>query len=37
MIRYPYSAGTDLRANKSVAKGDTLALQPWDAAIVEEK
>ena len=36
-VPYTYAAGTNLLADKSVAKGETLALQPWDAAIVEEK
>jgi beta-galactosidase len=36
-VPYPYSSGTDLLANKSIAKGESLVLQPWDAAIVEEK
>ena len=34
---YPYAAGTNLLDNKSVSKNDTLALGPWDLAIVEER
>ena len=34
---YPYAAGTNLLDIKSVSKNDTLALGPWDLAIVEEK
>jgi beta-galactosidase len=36
-IPYPYSSGTDLLTNKSIRKDEGLVLQPWDAAIVEEK
>jgi len=36
-IPYLYSAGTDLLANKSIAKDEAIVLLPWDAAIVEEK
>lgn len=34
---YAYGAGTNLLNGKPVAKADTLALKPWDVAIVEEK
>jgi beta-galactosidase len=34
---YAYGAGTNLLDGKAVAKTDSLALGPWDLAIVEEK
>ncbi|MBI1941908.1 MAG: beta-galactosidase [Acidobacteria bacterium] len=36
-IAYPYGDGTDLLADRSVRKGQTVTLQPWDLAIVEER
>jgi beta-galactosidase len=35
-VTYPYAAGTNLLDGQPVAKGATLALAPWDLAIVEE-
>jgi beta-galactosidase len=38
MVPYPYASGTNLLSqNGSVAHGQSLLLQPWDLAIVEEK
>lgn len=34
---YAYGAGVNLLNDKAVAKGDALALGPWDLAIIEEK
>jgi beta-galactosidase len=34
---YSYGAGSDLLAEKAVAKSQSITLGPWDAAIVEEK
>ena len=34
---YPYGAGSNLLDGKAVAKGDSLALAPWDLAIIEEE
>jgi beta-galactosidase len=34
---YPYGAGRDLLAQTPVAHAQTVALQPWDVAIIEEK
>lgn len=34
---YSYGAGTNLLDNEAISKGQTLALGPWDLAIVEEK
>jgi beta-galactosidase len=34
---YSYGGGTDLLTGAGVAKGQSLKLKPWDAAIVEEK
>jgi beta-galactosidase len=36
-VAYAYAAGLDLLAQTSVTHGQSLVLQPWDAAIVEEK
>ena len=36
-IPYLYSLGTELLANKGIAKNEEVVLRPWDAAIVEEK
>ena len=33
---YPYASGTNLLEGKPVSKGGTLALAPWDVAIIEE-
>ena len=33
---YAYGAGTELLGQKTLAKGATIALGPWDVAIVEE-
>ncbi len=35
-VPYSYDSGTDLLDGKSAAKGSSLALAPWDLAIVEE-
>jgi beta-galactosidase len=35
-VAYTYAAGKNLLDSKSVAKGATLTLAPWDLAIVEE-
>ena len=38
MVPYVYASGTNLLSqNGSVARGQSLLLQPWDLAIVEEK
>jgi len=34
---YPYGAGQDLLSQTLVAHAQTVALQPWDLAIIEEK
>ena len=34
---YAYAAGTNLLDGKAVSRGDMLALEPWDLAIVEER
>ena len=34
---YPYGTGRDLLAQTPVAHAQTVALQPWDVAIIEEK
>jgi beta-galactosidase len=34
---YPYGGGANLLNGGNVSKGDSLALAPWDVAIVEEK
>ncbi len=34
---YAYGAGQNLLAQQAVAHGQTLTLQPWDVAIIEEK
>ena len=34
---YTYAPGSSLLSRESVARGQSLLLQPWDAAIVEEK
>ena len=36
-ITFAYGAGTELLSQKTVGSGQQLTLQPWDAAIVEEK
>jgi beta-galactosidase len=36
-IMFAYGAGTELLSQSAVAKGQSITLQPWDAAIVEEK
>lgn len=36
-ITFSYGAGTELLLQAAVSNGQTLTLQPWDAAIVEEK
>ena len=35
-MSYRYDAGTNLLDGKSAAKGSSLALGPWDLAIIEE-
>jgi hypothetical protein len=34
---YPYAAGTELLTPSGRERGQKIALQPWDAAIVGEK
>ncbi len=34
---YPYADGVDLLSRKPIAKAQSMTLQPWDLAIVEEK
>jgi beta-galactosidase len=34
---YAYGPGTDLLAQNITARGQKITLQPWDAAIIEEK
>ena len=34
---FAYGAGTELLSQKAVGSGQQMSLQPWDAAIVEEK
>jgi beta-galactosidase len=36
-IAYPYGDGADLLTYGAVRKGQTLALKPWDLAIVAER
>ena len=36
-VTYLFGAGTDLLAQSAVARGESIKLKPWDAAIVEEK
>jgi beta-galactosidase len=36
-VPYSYGSGTDLLSQRIVDGGQSLSLQPWDAAIVEEK
>jgi beta-galactosidase len=36
-LNYAYGAGMDLLTQKTAARGQMIALKPWDAAIVEEK
>ncbi len=36
-IRYPYSEGKELLANKNIAKESILQMRPWDVLIIEEK
>ncbi len=33
---YYYAGGTDLLTNRTIKKGDSLTLKPWDVLIVEE-
>jgi beta-galactosidase len=35
-VSYNYGAGANLLDGKSAAKGTSLALGPWDLAIIEE-
>jgi beta-galactosidase len=37
MVPYSYASGTNLLTQGSAKQGESLLLQPWDAAIVEEK
>jgi beta-galactosidase len=37
MVLYKYASGTNLLSQGTVTQGKSLLLQPWDAAIVEEK
>jgi hypothetical protein len=37
MVPYKYASGTDLLSQGTATQGESLLLQPWDAAIVEEK
>ncbi|HEV2350597.1 MAG TPA: beta-galactosidase [Terriglobia bacterium] len=36
-LTYTYAAGSNLLTQNAVGKGQTITLQPWDLAIVEEK
>jgi hypothetical protein len=36
-VSYSYGLGTNLLSTAAVTQGQSLLLQPWDAAIVEEK
>ncbi|HEU5403441.1 MAG TPA: beta-galactosidase [Terriglobales bacterium] len=36
-FRYGHGAGTELLSGKTVATGQTIALVPWDVAIIEER
>jgi beta-galactosidase len=36
-VPYAYGTGTDLLSQKAVTAGPSLALAPWDVAIIEEK
>lgn len=36
-FKYPYKLGEDLLTNATVAPSQTVALKPWDLAILEEK
>ena len=35
-VVYQFNGGTELLGNKTIKKGDSLVLKPWDLAIVEE-
>jgi beta-galactosidase len=37
MVPYGYATGTNLLTQGTARQGESLLLQPWDAAIVEEK
>lgn len=37
MVTHHYQSGVNLITDRSVAKGESLILKPWDLAIVEEK
>jgi len=37
MVPYAYTLGTDLLSQAPAGNGQSLLLQPWDAAIIEEK
>jgi hypothetical protein len=36
-VSYAYAGGTNLLDGKTVAKAGTMAIGPWDLAIVEER
>ncbi|HKW34726.1 MAG TPA: Beta-galactosidase C-terminal domain [Candidatus Acidoferrum sp.] len=36
-VPYPYASGMNLLSQRSVTHDQSFVLQPWDAAIVEEK
>ncbi len=36
-FQYPYGDGTDLLAEKEVSRSQTVTLQPWDLAIIQER
>jgi beta-galactosidase len=36
-VTYAYAAGADLLTQSAVARAQSIALKPWDAAIIEEK
>jgi len=36
-VTYAYGPGADLLAQSAVARAQSIALKPWDAAIIEEK
>ncbi len=36
-FQYPYGAGSELLTQREIAKSETVALAPWDLAIIEER
>jgi hypothetical protein len=36
-VRYPHAAAVDILKGTDLRKGDSLAIGPWDVAVVEER